>query len=76
MTLRFYRGGPEALPGDYFWYAADGRFGCAIANEAGVGEEMEDAYDGPYKYHQHRNLMRFRWEPTGGSDTAILPIEV
>lgn len=68
--LRFYRGGPKAVPDAFFWQTATGRNGCGVAADVGADIPV-DSYRGPRRFHQ----IRVRGSPSGRSLTAILPLE-
>lgn len=73
MTLRFYKGGPAARAGWYFWKAYDGTCGCVVAR--GVGARI------PVSTYEDGALAENDFNPAdgtnlgGGFRTALLPIE-
>lgn len=72
MTLRFYKGGPEAVVDIWdFWVTPGDATGCMVSTIAGVRNQIKDAYLGPRRFHQYR----LTGTPAGRSYTALLPIE-
>ncbi len=73
MVLRFYKGGPQALAGTFFWWtrAPHRASGCAVARSVDVRIPDSTYHIGPF--------AEAPWSATrhlgGGACTAILPLE-
>lgn len=77
MVLRFYRGGPVAVPSSWWWSTRkpNRRVGCLVAQAVGakIPSSTYEAADAEWSAETYFSVDKGR--KVGTNDTAILPLE-